>query len=86
MADIQSVTVLGALKVGFNGIIKSFIDPNGQSTTTVDQLREMGFSEGLSVSILHQNPFGKDPIAVQVGSMTVALRRREANLIEVIAK
>ncbi|MBL4836755.1 MAG: ferrous iron transport protein A [Kordiimonadaceae bacterium] len=49
----------------------------------VDRLREIGFAEGLDVEFLHQSPFGKDPIAVRVGDMTVALRRAEATLIKV---
>lgn len=77
---------LGKRKAGFSGIIDGFIETSDDSVIAqIDQLREMGFAEGLSVQILHQNPFGKDPIAVQVGSMTVALRRREANLVQVSA-
>ncbi|WP_262695811.1 FeoA family protein [Kordiimonas aquimaris] len=85
MADINEGTLLGNLKVGYHGQIKGFVGQNAAASNMIDQLREMGFSEGLDVSILHQNPFGKDPIAVKVGSMTIALRRREANLIEVMA-
>ena len=84
MADIDEQALLGNLKVGYQGQIKGFVNQNDSSASMIDQLREMGFAEGLSVAILHQNPFGKDPIAVKVGAMTVALRRREANLVEVI--
>ena len=42
------------------------------------RLIEMGFVEGAEVSVLHEGLFGRDPIAVRVGSTTVALRRREA--------
>ncbi len=47
----------------------------------IERLRELGFQEGLTISLLHQSPFGGDPIAVSLGSMTVALRRSEAALI-----
>lgn len=42
---------------------------------TLLRLHEMGFDEGVAVTLLHRAPFGADPLAVQVGAMTVALRR-----------
>lgn len=75
---------LGTCTPGFSGTIASFSpDSDAETASIIDRLREMGFSEDLDVEVLHQNPFGKDPIAVKVGSMTLALRRAEANLIEV---
>lgn len=84
MTSLPSSDTLGNRKPGFSGTITGFIsnDDNVESPA-VEQLREMGFAEGLQVSILHQNPFGKDPIAVRVGAMTIALRRREAKLVQV---
>lgn len=75
---------LGTCKPGFTGTITGFTsDDKNIESTFVEQLREMGFAEGLGVAILHQNPFGKDPIAVRVGAMTIALRRQQANLVQV---
>ncbi len=45
------------------------------------RLLEIGFVEGAEVEILHEGFIGKDPIAVRVDDMSVALRRREANII-----
>jgi ferrous iron transport protein A len=42
------------------------------------RLLEMGFVEGARVEILHEGLFGRDPIAVKVDDMRVALRRRDA--------
>jgi ferrous iron transport protein A len=42
------------------------------------RLLEIGFVEGAVVSVLHEGPFGRDPIAVRVDDTRVALRRREA--------
>ena len=39
------------------------------------RLRHFGFDEGVSVEPLHLGPFGRDPLAVRVGRMTVAIRR-----------
>lgn len=76
---------LGACKPGFNGIISGFMtDDDNLEGAAVEQLREIGFAEGLTIAVLHQNPFGRDPIAVRVGAMTIALRRREAQLVKVI--
>jgi ferrous iron transport protein A len=43
------------------------------------RLLEMGFVEGASVRVLHEGFIGRDPIAVQLDDMRVALRRREAS-------
>ena len=42
------------------------------------RLLEIGFVEGASVEILHEGFIGRDPIAVRLDDMRVALRRREA--------
>ena len=42
------------------------------------RLLEMGFVEGAKVQVLHEGFIGRDPIAVQLDDMRVALRRREA--------
>ena len=46
--------------------------------------RHFGFDEGVAVEPLHLGPFGRDPIAIRVGRMTVAIRRRHAGAIRVI--
>lgn len=47
------------------------------------RLRHFGFEEDVIVEPLHLGPFGRDPIAVRVGRMTVAIRRRHAGAISV---
>ena len=47
------------------------------------RLLELGFVEGARVEIVEQGLFGRDPIAVKLDDMRVALRRREARAIEV---
>lgn len=49
----------------------------------VCRLRHFGFDEGVSVEPLHLGPFGRDPLAVRVGRMTVAIRRNHARAIRV---
>ena len=49
------------------------------------RLRELGFAEGASVSALHRGVlFWRDPIAVKIGRMTVAVRKAHAAAMHVI--
>ena len=48
------------------------------------RLRHFGFDEGVAVETLHLGPFGRDPIAIRVGRMTVAIRRRHAGAVRVV--
>lgn len=48
-----------------------------------NRLRNFGFDEGVTVEPLHLGPFGRDPIAIRVGRMTVAIRRRHAQAVSV---
>ena len=42
------------------------------------RLLELGFVEGAQIELLHEGLFGRDPIAMKVDDMRVALRRRDA--------
>jgi ferrous iron transport protein A len=48
------------------------------------RLQHFGFDEGVTVEPLHLGPFGRDPIAIRVGRMTVAIRRKHASAIRVL--
>jgi ferrous iron transport protein A len=48
------------------------------------RLRQFGFDEGVAIEPLHLGPFGRDPLAVRVGRMTVAIRRAHARAVHVI--
>ena len=54
----------------------------GDHGVGVDELQrrllEFGFVEGAEIEILHQGAIRRDPIAVRVDDMRVALRRRDA--------
>ncbi len=80
-----AVKPLGETAIGFKGIIAAITSSTTSDDTEsmINRLREIGFAEGLEVELIHQSPFGKDPIAIRVDAMTVALRREEANLIKV---
>jgi len=50
-----------------------------------ERLGELGFLVGERVRVLARAPFG-DPIAVRVGSGTFALRRAEADCVQVMPR
>jgi ferrous iron transport protein A len=48
------------------------------------RLRALGFDTGVKVEIAHRGVFaGKDPLAITIGRMTVALRRAHARAMSV---
>ncbi len=49
------------------------------------RLRALGLDEGVAVEMLHAAPFGRDPVAVRIGRMTVAVRRVHAAAVFVEA-
>ena len=73
---------LDQLKLGTKARISS-IDWAALDHAEACRLRHFGFDEGVTVETLHLGPFGRDPIAIRVGRMTVAIRRRHAGAIAV---
>ena len=62
------------------------IDWSRLSETDARRLRNLGFDEGVAIEALHGAPFGKDPLAIRIGRMTVAMRRAQAQVIMVEQK
>ncbi|MDR3606136.1 MAG: FeoA domain-containing protein [Oligoflexia bacterium] len=72
----MTISTLGKLRRGQSGMIVSV-------KTLETRLLEIGFLEGSHVEIVHEAPWGKDPIVVRVRGALIALRRQEADLVEV---
>ena len=50
------------------------------------RLKALGVDEGAEVAIVHRGVFGtRDPIALRLGNMTIAIRRAHAHAISVEA-
>ena len=49
------------------------------------RLRNLGLDEGVRIEALHGGPVGRDPLAVRIGRMMVAIRRAHAESISVEA-
>ena len=76
---------LGLVRRGYSGVIQSLsTGGTGSALTDVElesRLMELGFVEGARVEVLHEGIVGRDPIAVRVENVTIAVRRREAMAI-----
>ena len=75
-------TSLDLLTVGTKARV-STIDWDSLDIKEANRLRHFGFDEGVAVEPLHLGPFGRDPLAVRVGRMTVAIRRQHARAVRV---
>jgi len=75
-------TSLDDLAIGTRAHIAS-VDWASLEASEAIRLRHFGFYEGVAVEPLHLGPFGRDPLAVRVGRMTVAIRRAHARAIRV---
>jgi ferrous iron transport protein A len=93
LADTAPVTApripLGEAHRGFCGRIVAIHVSHGAHSPSAPELEsrllELGFVEGADIEVLHEGPFCRDPIAVRVNDTTIALRRREAMAILVVA-
>lgn len=60
----------------------------GDHGVGVDELQrrllEFGFVEGAEIEVLHEGAIRRDPIAVRLDSMRIALRRRDAEDIWIL--
>jgi len=78
---------LGQADRGLTGTIHSVDAQSVRSALSPSELEsrllELGFVEGARIEVLHQGMVGRDPIAVRVDNVTVAIRRREAMAITV---
>lgn len=80
---------MSELRRGDRGTVLG-ISPHGpeqQGAIAHDELErrllEIGFVEGARFQILHEGLIGRDPIALKLNDMRVAMRRREARVIAV---
>ncbi len=77
---MSNVIKLSEARVGDRGVITQVGGcHHGDHDPELERrLLELGFVEGAQVHLIHQGIVKRDPIALRVDDMTVALRRREA--------
>jgi ferrous iron transport protein A len=80
--DTRPQLPLGLARRGYCGVIQHLAATEAGSTLPDVELEsrliELGFVEGARVEVLHEGIVGRDPIAVRVENITIAVRRREA--------
>ena len=83
--DTRPQIPLGLARRGFSGIIQHLAAGDAGSALSAVELEsrliELGFVEGARIEVLHEGIIGRDPIAVRVENVTIAVRRREAMAI-----
>ena len=79
---------LGLARRGYRGVIHHLAADQASSALSAAELEsrliELGFVEGAKVEVLHEGIVGRDPIAVRIENVTVAVRRREAMAVIVV--
>ncbi len=81
MSLMSDTRKLSQARQGDQGVIVQVGDHchhDGHAMELERRLLELGFVEGARVELLHEGLFGRDPIAMKVDDMRVALRRQEA--------
>jgi ferrous iron transport protein A len=83
--DARPQLPLGLAKRGYSGVIHHLAAGEAGSALSPLELEsrliELGFVEGARVEVLHEGILGRDPIAIRVENVTIAVRRREAMAI-----
>jgi ferrous iron transport protein A len=86
--DAATQMPLGLARRGYSGVIHHLAaDETNSALPAVElesRLIELGFVEGARVEVLHEGIVGRDPIAVRIENVTVAVRRREAMAVIVV--
>jgi len=83
-AALGDVRRLADMRRGARGVVLAVSPetmagvPETERAELERRLLEIGFVEGARIEVLHEGFIGRDPIAVRLDDMRVALRRREA--------
>lgn len=78
---MPNVIKLSDARVGDRGVIVSVgthCHHQGDEVELERRLLELGLVEGAKFAVLHEGLFGRDPMALKVDDMRIALRRKEA--------
>ena len=73
---------LDQLSAGQTATVLAVDDTAGTTDIISRRLRELGFVEGEPVRLLARGPFGAEPLLVQIGYTRFALRRAEAERVQ----
>jgi len=78
------LTTLDSLPAGVSARVMS-VDWSALVAEEAQRLRALGIDVGARLQVAHRGVFfGRDPLAISVGRMTVALRRAHARAMQVL--
>lgn len=77
MVHSISMKKLSELSIGQNATVRSIAE-----SALRPKLLEMGLIQGQDIRVLFKAPFG-DPIAVEIGTYVLSMRKDEAMLVEI---
>ncbi len=76
--------LLSELPNGAHATVHRLVAPTPEiNDATLRRLSELGFIAGEPVQLLRRGPGGREPLAVLIGATMFALRRLEADCIEI---
>jgi ferrous iron transport protein A len=82
--EAPRVISLGELSRGAVATVESLDCPVCEESSDLEErLLDLGFIEGTSLEIVHEGPWGRDPIAVRILDTVIAIRRVDAQAIKV---
>ena len=81
-SSLSSLLTLESLAKGTVAYISGIALQASHTPDLERRLLEMGFTEGSRVEILHEGFPRRDPLAVRVDDMLIALRRQEAAALQ----
>jgi ferrous iron transport protein A len=67
---------------GAKAVVQSVIDAH-PADPIAQRLRDLGFVSGEPVRLVARGPLGGDPLLIQIGSTRFALRRTEADRVQI---
>lgn len=70
------------MKCGEKGVISRGMTL-GSQISFLNRVQELGLLPGTEVEVLHEAPWSKDPIAIRARGGILAIRRQDADGIEV---
>lgn len=80
LTSMPPSSCLSDLEQGASAVIESI--PTGDASMT--RLRELGLLPGTRIQLIRRAPLG-DPIEISVRGSLISLRKKEADLIEIIS-
>lgn len=80
MKPLANTRTLGSLRPGQKCRVIGMAD-QALHADLEERLLRMGFAEDACIKVRHEGPVGRDPMAVKVDGVILALRRREADTI-----